>query len=114
MGDKNIRVIRNGGVELLLSSAHAVLHEHRHSPELQPIYLHPASAEVMDVVVKSVQMSTVKAGVVVARDQHLVPVWEITEPLKKIRSISLSVINCVYWFNGTNKADSTVIIWQCV
>ena len=68
MGDKNIRVIRNGGVELLLNSVHAVLHKHRHTPELQPIYLHPASAEVMDVIVKSVQMSSVKAGVVVARD----------------------------------------------
>lgn len=39
----------------------------------------------MDIVVKSVQMSTVKAGVVVARDQHLVPVWEDTEPLEEIK-----------------------------
>ena len=60
MGDKNIRVIWNGGIELLLMTAHAVLHEHRHAPELQAFYLHPAAAEVMNIVIKAVQMSTVK------------------------------------------------------
>ena len=89
MGDKNIRVIWNGGIELLLMTAHAVLHEHRHSPELQALYLHTAAAEVMDIVVKSVQMSTVKTGVVIAGDQHLVPVWEVTEPLKEVKCFCL-------------------------
>src|SRR5574344_2142571 len=89
MGDKNVSAIRNGGVELLLMTAQAVLHEHRHSPELQPLYLHPAPAEVMDVVVKTVQTSTVKAGIVVARDQRRVPVGKVTEPLKEIKCFCL-------------------------
>ena len=93
MGDKNVRVIRNGGVELLLLSTHAVLHEHRHSPELQTLYLHTAAAEVMNVVIKSVQMGTVKAGVVVARDQHLVPVWEDREPLEEIKYSCLGALH---------------------
>ena len=47
----------------------------------------------MDIVVKSVQMSTVKAGVVVARDQHLVPVWEDTEPLEEIKCSCLGALH---------------------
>ena len=74
---------------MLLLPAQAVLHEHRYSPELQALYLQPAAAEVMDVVIKAVRMSTVKTGVVVARDQHLMPIWEVTEPLKEIKCFCL-------------------------
>ena len=43
----------------------------------------------MDVAIKAVQMSTVKRGVVVAGDQHLVPVWEDTELLEEIKCFCL-------------------------
>ena len=43
----------------------------------------------MDVVIQAVQMSTVKAGVVVAGDQHLVPVWKVADPLHKIKRLCL-------------------------
>ena len=43
----------------------------------------------MDIVVKAVQMSTIKTGVVVAGDQHLVPVWKVAEPLKEIERLYL-------------------------
>ena len=48
----------------------------------------------MDVVIKAVQMGTVKTGVVVACDQHLVPVWEDTEPLKEIKCFCLGARHC--------------------
>lgn len=48
----------------------------------------------MDIVIKSVQTSTVKAGVVVACDQHLVPVGKITEPLKEIKCFCLGARHC--------------------
>lgn len=60
MGDKDICILRDGCIKLLLLPAYALLHEHRHSPELQALYLHPAAAEVMNIVIKAVQMSTVK------------------------------------------------------
>ena len=34
---------------------------------------------------KAVLMSTVKTGVVVASDQHLVPVWKVADPHQKIK-----------------------------
>ena len=43
----------------------------------------------MDVVIKAVQMGTVKTGVVVAGDQHLVPVWKVADPLQKIKRLCL-------------------------
>ena len=43
----------------------------------------------MDVVIKAVRMSTVKAGVVVARDQHLMPVGKVADPLQKIERLCL-------------------------
>ena len=43
----------------------------------------------MDVVIKAVQMGTVKTGVVVAGDHHLVPVGKVTEPLKEIKRLRL-------------------------
>ena len=43
----------------------------------------------MDIVVKSVKMSTVKAGVVIAGEQHLVTVGKVTEPLKEIKCFRL-------------------------
>ena len=43
----------------------------------------------MDIVIKSVQMGTVKTGVVVAGDQHLVPVWKVADPLQKIKRLCL-------------------------
>ena len=43
----------------------------------------------MDIVIKAVQGCAIKAGVVVACDQHLVPVWEVTEPLKEIKCFCL-------------------------
>ena len=43
----------------------------------------------MDVVIKAVQMGTVKTGVVVAGDQHLVPVWKVADPLHKIKRLCL-------------------------
>ena len=43
----------------------------------------------MDVVIKAVQMGTVKTGVVVAGNQHLVPVWKVADPLQKIERLCL-------------------------
>ena len=48
----------------------------------------------MDVVIKAVQMGTVKTGVVIAGDQYLVPVWEDTEPLKEIKCFCLGARHC--------------------
>ena len=69
------------------------LHEHRYSPEIHALYLHTAAAEVKDVVIQAVQKSTVKAVVVVACDQHLVPVWEDTEPLEEIKCSCLGALH---------------------
>ena len=39
-------------------------------------------------------MGTVKRGVVVAGDQHLVPVWKVADPLHKIKPLCLGARHC--------------------
>ena len=43
----------------------------------------------MDVVIKAVQMGTVKTSVVIAGDQYLVPVGKVADPLKEIKCFCL-------------------------
>ena len=47
----------------------------------------------MDVVIKAVRMSTVKAGVVVAGDKHLMPVGKVADPLKEIKRLCLGALH---------------------
>ena len=47
----------------------------------------------MDVVIKAVQMGTVKTSVVIAGDQYLVPVGKVADPLKEIKRLCLGALH---------------------
>lgn len=70
MCNENIRIIGNVCIMLGLAVSNAVAHEHRNAIEFHFVNLNSRIAYVMDIAVKSVNSSTVKAIVVVAANEY--------------------------------------------
>ena len=84
VGDENIRVFRNICIMLGLAVRDAVAHEHWDTIEFHTVNFHSGIAQVMYIVVESVDGGTVKTVIVVAANEYLLQIRQVAEPVHKI------------------------------
>ena len=74
----------NSGIVAALAVGYAIAHKHWNAVEFNTIYFDAGIAKIMHVVVKAVDVGSIKAVVVVAADENLVAIGQIAEPVEKI------------------------------
>lgn len=71
---ENIRVVGNIGKVATLAVRYAIFKKHRHAIELNSVYLNAGVAEIMHIVIKPVDIGSIKAVIVVATNKNLVAI----------------------------------------
>ena len=89
MGNQHIHIIGNPGVVSSLTVGDAVAHEHRYSIELHSVNCDSGVAEIMDVIVKAIDIGAIKAVVMIAADEDLVLIWKVAKPVQEVDSLLL-------------------------
>ena len=84
VGDENIRTFRNICIMFGLTVSNAVAHEHWDTIEFHTVNFHSGIAQVMYIVVESVDGGTVKTVIVVAANEYLLQIRQVAEPVHKI------------------------------
>ncbi len=87
MGDKHINIIGNISIVLDLTLGDAVAYEHRDAIESDAVYLNVGVAEIMHIFIQSVDIGAIETIVMVATNEYFMPVWQIAEPIEKIKSL---------------------------
>lgn len=90
MCNKNVGILRNTCKVAALAVGDAIAHEHRDSIEFQSVDLDAGVAEIMHIVVKTVDIGSIQAIIVVAADEYLVAIWQIAEPVEKVNRFLLA------------------------
>ena len=67
-----------------LAIGYAITHEHRNPVESQTLNLDAGIAEIMHIVVKTIDIGSIQAVIVVAADEYFVFIWQVTKPVEKI------------------------------
>ena len=73
-----------------LAIGYAITHEHRNPVESQTLNLYAGIAEIMHIVVKTVDIGSIQAVIVVAADENLVAIRQIAEPAEKVNRFLLA------------------------
>lgn len=89
MGNQDVGVGGDSGIVAALAVGDAIAHEHRNTIELQAINLNSGVAQVMDILVKSVDVGSIEAIIMVAADENFVFVWQVAEPIEGINGFLL-------------------------
>ena len=84
MGNENVRIFRNICIMFGLTVSNAVAHEHWDTIEFHTVNFHSGIAQVMYIVVESVDGGTVKTVIVVAANEYLLQIRQVAEPVHKI------------------------------
>ena len=87
----------DSGIVAALAVGDAIAHKHRNAVELNAIYFDTGVAEIMHIVVKAVDVSSIEAVIMIAADENLVFVWQVAKPVEEIDGFLL----------GTNHAEVT-------
>ena len=109
VGDENIRVFRNICIMLGLAVRDAVAHEHWDTIEFHTADFHTGIAQVMHVIVESVNLGTIKAFVVVAANEYLLRTRKVAEPVHEIQRFLLAAVH-----GKVARMHNDVSLWQIV
>lgn len=90
MGDQNIGIFGDAGIVAALAIGYAIAHEHRDTIEFQSVNLDAGIAQVMHIVVKAIDVGSIKAVIMVAADENLVAIRQIAEPVEKVNRFLLT------------------------
>lgn len=94
VGNENVRTVGDICIMLGLAAGYAVAHKHRDSIESHTADFHTGIAQVMHVIVESVNLGTIKAFVVVAADEYLLQIRKVAEPVQEIQCFLLAAVHC--------------------
>lgn len=89
MSYQDIGVGGDSVIVAALAVGYAIAHEHRDTVELQTLNLNSGIAQVMHIVVKTLDVGSIKAVVVVTADEYLVAIWQVAELVEKINRFLL-------------------------
>ena len=89
MGYQDIDIRRDVGIIARLSVSDAIAHEHWDAIELHSIDGHAGVAEIMDVLIESVNLVSVKTFIMVAADKYLMHVRQVAKPVQEVQSLLL-------------------------
>ena len=84
VSNQNISVYRDFVIIEVLAVSHAITHKHRDTVEFQALNLDTGVAQVMHIVIKAIDISSIEAIVMVAADEYFVFIWQVTKPVEKI------------------------------
>ena len=90
VGNENVRTVGDICIMLGLAAGYAVAHEHRDSIEFHTADFHSGIAQVMYIVVESVNLGAIKAFVVVAANEYLLRIRKVAEPVQEIQCFLLA------------------------
>ena len=93
MGNENVRIFRNICIMLGLTVSNAVAHEHWDTIEFHTVNFHSGIAQIMYIVVESVDGGTVKTVVVVAANEYLLRIRKVAEPIHEIQRFLLAAVH---------------------
>ena len=88
-GDKNVGIFGDMCIVAALAVCYAISHEHRDPVESQTLNLDAGIAEIMHIVVKTVDIGSIQAVIVVAADEYLVAIGQVAEPVEEINGFLL-------------------------
>ena len=88
--NENVRTVGDICIMLGLAAGYAVAHKHRDSIESHTADFHTGIAQVMHVIVESVNLGAIKAFVVVAADEYLLQIRKVAEPVQEIQCFLLA------------------------
>ena len=88
--NENVRIVGDICIMFGLTVSNAVAHEHWDSIEFHTADFHSGIAQVMHVIVESVNLGTIKAFVVVAADEYLLQIRKVAEPVQEIQCFLLA------------------------
>lgn len=84
MSYQYIGVTRYFGIVATLTVSDAIAHKHRHAIEFKPVQLNPGIAQIMHIIIESVDIRSVQAVVVIAAYKNFVAIWQIAKPVEEI------------------------------
>lgn len=90
VGNENVRIVGDICIMLGLAAGYAVAHEHRNAIKFNSVNYYAGIAQVMHVIVESVNLGTIKAFVVVAADEYLLQIRKVAEPVQEIQCFLLA------------------------
>ena len=76
-----------------LAVSNAVTHEHWDTIKFHTVNFHSGIAQIMYIVVESVDSGTVKTGVVVAANEYLLRIKKVAEPIHEIQRFLLAAVH---------------------
>ena len=94
VGNENVRTVGDICIMLGLAAGYAVAHEHRNAIKFNSVNYYAGIAQVMHVIVESVNLGTIKAFVVVAADEYLLQIRKVAEPVQEIQCFLLAAVHC--------------------
>ena len=107
VGDENIRTFRNICIMFGLTVSNAVAHEHWDTIEFHTVNFHSGIAQVMYIVVESVDGGTVKTVIVVAANEYLLRIRKVAEPVHEIQCLLLTAVH-----GKVTRMHDNVSLWQ--
>lgn len=87
MGYQDIRICWDTSIVATLTVGYAIAHEHRDTVELQTLNLNSGVTQVMHIVIKTVNVGSIEAIVMVATDKYFMFVWQVTKPVEEIKGL---------------------------
>ena len=90
MGDKNISLRGYIGIVAALAVGHAITHEHRDAVKFQTVNLNSGIAQVMHIIVKTVDVRSIQTLIVIAADEYLMAIREVAKPVEKVNRLLLA------------------------
>lgn len=84
MSNQNISVYGDFVIIEVLAVNHAITHKHRNTVEFQALNLDTGVAQVMHIVIKAADVGAIQTIIVVATDENLVAIRQVTEPVQEI------------------------------
>ena len=118
MGDQDVGVGGDSGIVAALAVGDAIAHEHRNTIELQAINLNSGVAQVMHIVVKSIDIGSIQTVIVVPADEYLMAIRQIAEPIEEINGFLLgsnhTKVSGMYHHIGIGQIPKPMMVAVCI
>jgi hypothetical protein len=90
MGYQDVCICGDSGIVAALAIGYAIAHEHRDAVEFQPLNFNSGITKVMHIVVKPVDVGSIKAVVMIAANKDFVAIRQVAEPVEKVNRFLLA------------------------
>ena len=91
MCNENVGICRDIGIVTTLTVGNAT-HKHWHAVEFNTVNLNSGVAEIMNIVVKTVDFCSIKTIVVVTADEYFVAIRNVAEPVHKVDCLGFASV----------------------